>query len=116
MDAELANAIYTVKLNTAALPMTTRSEPVLRAGNYWVFYTATVGNLRPGHYEVGFLHTWANPVNDGYKDFGPGTGNSREAGNCNFDVKPNPDGTSVVYSGMYFPSDYVTHPLPTPTP
>lgn len=117
MDQELANAIYTVKLNTATLPMTTRSEPVLRAGNYWVFYTATVGNLRPGHYEVGFLHTWANPVNDGYKDFGPGTGISRESGICNFDIKPNPNGVSVTtYSGMYFPSLYPTHDLPTPTP
>ena len=116
MDQELANAIYTVKLNTAALPMTTRSEPVLRSGNYWVFYTATVGNLRPGHYEVGFLHTWANPVNDGYQDFGPGTANTRETGICNFDVKPNPNSTRVVYSGMYFPSTYPTHPLPTAVP
>ena len=48
MDHELTNAIYTVKLNTADLPMTTRTEPVLRSGNYWVFYTATVGNLRQG--------------------------------------------------------------------
>lgn len=116
MADELANAVYTVQLNTAALPMTTRSEPVLRSGNYWVFYTATVGNLRPGHYEVGFLHTWANPVNDGYRDFGPGTGISRQSGTCNFDVKPNPNSASVVYSGMYFPSEYPTHDLPTPMP
>ncbi len=109
MDEHIANAIYTVKLNTANLPMTTRSEPVRRNGNYWVFYTATVGNLRPGHYEVGFLLTWANPVNDGYTDYGPGTANTRDTGICNFDVLPNPDGTSVVYTGMYFPTAYSTH-------
>lgn len=109
MDAHIANAIYTVKLNTADLPMTTRSEPVKRGSNYWVFYTANVGNLKPGHYEVGYLLTWANPVNDGYSDFGPGTSNTRDPGICNFDVLPNPDGTSVVHNGMYFPTTYPTH-------
>lgn len=111
MSQELANAQYTVHLNTAPLPMTTLSTPVARSGNVWVFYTATVGNLRPGHYEVGFLHTWANPVNDGYNDYGPGTARPTDTGTCNFDVKPNPNGTSVAYSGMYFPSLYATHNL-----
>ncbi|HVU10637.1 MAG TPA: hypothetical protein VHD90_05135 [Phototrophicaceae bacterium] len=111
MSQELANALYTVHLNTASLPMTALSTPVARSGNVWVFYTATVGNLRPGHYEVGFLHTWANPVNDGYNDYGPGTARPDDKGTCNFDVQPNPDGTSVAYSGMYFPSLYATHNL-----
>ena len=111
MDEHIANAIYSVKLNTAALPMTTRSEPVERSGNYWVFYTANVGHLTPGHYEVGFLLTWANPVNDGYGDYGPGTANSRDTGICNFDVLPNPDGTSIVHTGMYVPSTYPTHDI-----
>ncbi|MEO8396033.1 MAG: hypothetical protein ABI700_23760, partial [Chloroflexota bacterium] len=109
MDDELTNAIYTVQLNTAPLPMTTRTEPVLRSGNIWVFYTATVGNLRPGHYEVGLLHTWANPVNDGYNDYGPGTARTRDSGICNFDVTSNPDSESVTYSGMYFPTIFPTH-------
>jgi hypothetical protein len=109
MDDELTNAIYTVKLNTADLPMTTRTEPVLRSGNIWVFYTATVGNLTPGHYEVGFLHTWANPVNDGYNDYGPGTARTRDSGICNFDVTPNPDNQSVTHNGMYFPTLFPTH-------
>ena len=109
MDQEVANAVYSVKLNTAELPMTTRSTPVLRSGNIWVFYTATVNNLAPGHYEVGFLHTWANPVNDGYNDYGPGTARTRDVGTCNFDVTPNPTGASVTYSGMYVPTKYPTH-------
>ena len=90
--------------------MTTRSEPVMRSGNYWVFYTATVGHLRPGHYEVGFLHTWANPVNDGYNDYGPGTATTRDSGICNFDVMPNPGRREHrAHNGMYFPTIYPTH-------
>ena len=111
MDEHLANAIYSVKLNTAALPMTTRTEPERRSGNYWVFYTANVGHLAPGHYEVGFLLTWANPVNDGYSDYGPGTANTRDTGICNFDVMPNPDGTTIVHTGMYIPTNYPTHDI-----
>ena len=116
MSKEIANAIYTVQLNTAALPMTALSSPVQRSGNFWIFYTATVGHLRPGHYEVGFLHTWANPVNDGFNDYGPGTARTRDSGNCNFNITRNSDNTSVTYSGMYFPTDYPTHALPTPLP
>ncbi len=111
MSDELTNAVYTVLLNTAALPMTSVSDPVRRSGNYWVFYTATVGHLRPGHYEVGFLHTWANAVNDGYSDYGPGSANTRDTGTCNFDVTPNPDNASVIYTGMYFPTTYPTHDI-----
>ncbi len=117
MEQHLANAIYTVQLNTAELPMTTRSEPVLRSGNYWVFYTATVGQLRPGHYEVGYLLTWANPVNDGYADYGPGTANPRQSGICNFDVLLNGDGVSINHTGMYFPTNFAVHNIvPTDTP
>lgn len=110
MAEHIANAQYTVKLNNADLPMTTRSEPVLRGGNYYVFYTATVGRLRPGHYEVGYLLTWANPVNDGYDDFGPGTANPRQSGICNFDILRNTEGAAVTdYTGMYFPTNYAVH-------
>ncbi len=105
MEQHLANAVYTVRLNSAELPMTQRSEPVRRDGNFWVFYTATVGNLRPGHYEVGYGLTWTNPVNDGYGDFGPGTANPVERGICNFDVLSNPNGvTNISYNLMYFPT------------
>ena len=116
MDDHIANALYTVQLNTAQLPMTTRSEPVKRNGNFWVFYTASVGDLFPGHYEVGYLVTWANPVNDGYNDYGPGTANTRQSGICNFDVLTNPDNESVSHNGMYFPTLYPVHDLATPEP
>ncbi len=109
MQQHIDNALYTVHLNTANLPMTTRSTPTLIGGNYWVFFTATVGHLRPGHYEVGYLVQWANPVNDGYSDYGPGTSRTRQNGICNFDVKQNPDGQTVPHTGMYFPSTYPVH-------
>lgn len=109
MQQHIDNALYTVELNTAKLPMTTRSTPAKIGGNYWVFYTATVGNLRPGHYEVGYLLQWANPINDGYNDFGPGTSTTRLSGTCNFDVKLNPDGITIRHTGMYFPSIYPVH-------
>ncbi len=113
MEEHLANALYRVELNTAALPMTQRSEPVLRDGNYWVFYTANVGNLRPGHYEVGYSLNWSTAVNDGYSDYGPGTGTPFQNGLCNFDVTPNPTATSVVYNGMYFPTLFPVHNINT---
>jgi hypothetical protein len=117
MAQELASAVYKVKFNNADLPMTQLSTPVEREdGRIWVFYTATVGNLLPGHYEVGFEHTWRTPVNDGFSDYGPGTANPREVGMCNFDVQLNPEGKSIDHTGMYFPSNYPIHALPTPIP
>jgi hypothetical protein len=41
--------------------------------------------------------TWANPITDGYDDYGPGTGNEQITGNCDFTVSPNPSGTAVEY-------------------
>ena len=111
MQQHIDNAQYTVTLNTAELPMTTRSEPVSRNGDFWVFYTARVGNLRPGHYEVGYLLTWANQITDGYNDFGPGTSDTRESGICNFDVKLNPNGTTIEHTNMYFPTNYPVHDI-----
>ena len=118
MADHLANAVYSVKLNNADLPMTTLSAPTERDGNIYVFYTANVGHLRPGHYEVGYLLTWTNPVNDGFADFGPGTENPRQSNICNFDVLPNPEGTVVTnYTGMYFPTNFAVHNVqPTDTP
>lgn len=113
MQQHLDNAIYRVAFNTADLPMTTRSEPVERDGNIWVFYSATVGNLRPGHYEVGISVTWNQAVNDGYGDYGPGTGRPFQNGICNFDVLANTQGTSVTYTNMYFPTTGPVHNINT---
>jgi hypothetical protein len=109
MEQHFANAQYSVKMNGAAFNNVQRSEVTRRDGNYWVFYQANAGQLRPGHYEVEYRLTWANPVNDGYDDYGPGTANSIEAGNCNFDVLRNPQNSSVDYNDEFFPSAYPIH-------
>ena len=109
MDQHLANGNYAVKMNGAYFNPVQRSEPEQRGGNWWVFYTAPVGNLRPGHYEVDYQLTWNAPVNDGFDDFGPGTDNPIEANTCNFNVLRNPDNGPVSYTGMFNPTTYPVH-------
>lgn len=109
MNEHLANAQYSVTVNTARLNDVQRTEPVRRGGDYWVFYSFVAGQLRPGHYEVGFGLTWANPISDGYDEFGPGTANPRDVGTCNFDVTRNPQNSSVDYVDMFFPTNYPVH-------
>lgn len=109
LQQHIDNANYVVTLNTATFPIVQRSEPVRRNGNWWVFYTANVGNLRPGHYEVGFALTWNQPISDGYDDFGPGTENPRMTGLCNFDVRRNPENRSIVYTDMFQPTGGPVH-------
>ncbi len=109
MQQHIDNAIYVASINTARFNDVQRTEPVRRNGNYWVFYSFTAGQLRPGHYEVAYDLTWANPVNDGYDDYGPGTARPRESGNCNFDVTRNPQNQSVDYIDMFFPTNWPVH-------
>lgn len=110
MNQHLASALYSVKMNGATFSPVQLSAPERRSGNWWVFYTAQVGNLRPGHYEVGYQLTWADPVNDGYGDYGPGTDNPIEKATCNFNVTYNPEGrASVSYTGMFNPTNYPVH-------
>jgi hypothetical protein len=105
------NAIYEVTMNGAPFNNVRVSEVTRRNGNFWVFYTADVGNLRPGHYEIAYRLTWANPISDGFEQFGPGTENPVEANRCNFDVQRNPDGLSIVYSGEFFPTRGPVHDI-----
>jgi hypothetical protein len=109
MNQHLANAQYSVTVNTARLNDVQRTEPVLRNRDYWVFYTYQAGRLRPGHYEIAYNLTWTQPISDGYDEFGPGTANPREGGTCNFDVTRNPENASVDYVDMFFPTDFPVH-------
>lgn len=110
MEDHLAKAQYNVRMNTAALQPVNRSEIERRGANFWVFYTAQIGNLRTGHYEVDYQLTWSGQHDDGYKVFGPGA-DEREAGNCNFDVTRNPNGQSVIPTNMFFPSLFPVHDI-----
>jgi hypothetical protein len=109
MEDHLAKAQYSVRMNGASFSPVQVSEITQRGRNYWVFYSADAGFLRPGHYEVEYRVTWTGVHNDGYDDYGPGTDFPVDSGNCNFDVLRNPTNQSVVYSNIYFPSPYPWH-------
>lgn len=103
LQQHLDNAIYEVKFQTAPLKNVVIS-PVQKLGaNYWVFYTAQIGNLSPGRYGVEFKLTWSQPITDGYDDFGPGTDNIRFDSTCTFEIQRTPfgDQAQVQYNGMY---------------
>jgi hypothetical protein len=108
MEQHLANANYSVKLNQAPFPNVVQSLE-RRGNNSWVFFSAEVGNLAPGHYEVEYRLTWDQPVNDGFDDYGPGTENPIEANNCKFQVVRNPNNVDVAHSGMYLPMSIPAH-------
>lgn len=109
MEAHLAHAQYSVKLNQAAFPRVTLSDIEQRDGSFWVFYSVNVGNLGPGFYEVEYRLTWDQPVNDGFQDFGPGTDHPMEANNCMFQVAHNPNAEDLVLSGMFLPGTLPAH-------
>lgn len=98
------NAIYSVTFfDEPALPVpnVVRSEIEYRSGDYWVFYYAQLGHLRPSSYGISYNLWWKNPITDGYDDFGPGTDNELLHGDCSFDIRRNLDNTTVNYT--YWP-------------
>lgn len=97
----IAKAQYDVKLNTAPLVEVGTSDIQKLGSNYWVFYTANIGNLAPGQYGVAFKLTWSEVHFDGYDDYGPDTANPSQSGTCTFTIQQNPDGAPAVYSNMY---------------
>ncbi len=103
VQEHIDNAIYEVKFQTAPLQNVVRSPIEQRGANYWVFYTAQVGNLSPGTYGVEYKLSWTQQISDGYENFGPGTNTVRVNSSCTFDIQPDPFGNQAVvqYSGMY---------------
>lgn len=98
----IANARYEVFLNSEtagrqSFPNVIVSPVVQREdGNYWVFYTAALGDgFKPGRYAVTYYVEWANPIFDGFEDFGPDTPTPSIYNTCTFDVEPNPFGIQV---------------------
>lgn len=78
-------------------PNVQRSAIVQREdGNYWVFYTANLGDgFKPGQYTVDYYVTWDRVISDGYDSFGPGTTNIGLLSSCTFNVQGNPFGLTV---------------------
>lgn len=97
----LAKAQYSVQFNRAPLVDVLTSPISLIGGNYWVFFTANIGNLKPGQYGVEYKLSWSEQTFDGYKKFGPGTDTLEQSATCSFTVERNPDNASAVYNNIY---------------
>jgi hypothetical protein len=99
----IAQAVYEVSLNRAPLinvQVSDITRPLNR--NYWVFYTANIGRLRPGGYGIEFKLSWKQAIFDGYDDFGPGTATERMESTCTFRIEPNPDGQVVTDHNLMY--------------
>lgn len=80
-------------------PITERED-----GNFWVFYTADLGNgFRPGDYRVDYYVTWNQAISDGIDDFGPGTATPSITSSCTFAVELNPFGVEIPRNNPTFP-------------
>lgn len=109
MDDHLATSQYSVRLNTAPFTNVQQSEITQRGGRFYVFYSAPVGNLRPGHYEIEYRVSWTEEHFDGVDNYGPGTDNVVDNGSCNFDVLLNTQGVFVDHNEMYTPTTGPVH-------
>lgn len=97
----ISKAQYNVTLNRAPLINVATSEIQARGANQWVFYTANIGNLKPGQYGVEFKLTWSEQTFDGYKKYGPGTTTLEQDATCSFTVDRNPNNVEAVYNNIY---------------
>lgn len=94
MTPHLQNANYEVLLDGRLLEnyddyrtaMTDKPIDDPASGNWYIYWFVPVGRLPAGRHEVTFRLTWDSAVNDGYEDFGPGTSNETDEGNCVFTV------------------------------
>lgn len=98
----IAKAKYEIFLDSEFVPPQTfpnvQVSPVVQRedGNYWVFYTANLGDrFRPGNYRIGYKVIWEEVLTDGYEDFGPGTETPEIQSSCTFTIEENPYGLDV---------------------
>jgi hypothetical protein len=54
--------------------------------NWTVYWYVPIGELEPGEYTLAYQATWSEAIFDGIADFGPGTDNETETGQCTFTV------------------------------
>ena len=102
----ITNAQYTATLNGQPLPEPALSpiKQVSNSRDWWVFYTVNLGDKwQPGGYNIHLAVSWANPVYDGYEDFGPDTKNVRLDSGCYFAIQRNPWGIPVVHEQPSYP-------------
>ena len=102
----IINARYRVELLGYTVPGVKISEikQIPNSSDWWVFYTANLGGKwEPGGYGVHMELRWANPISDGYADFGPGTENELIDGGCWFEVLRNPWDVAVIHENPSTP-------------
>jgi hypothetical protein len=92
------HAQYAVTLNRQPFDNVVRSVISKRGANFFVFYTAQIGNIAPGSYGVEYQLTWDQAINDGFDDYGPGTPNSVLRNTCTFNVSRNVSGANPQYN------------------
>lgn len=85
----IANATHELRINGTQIANVDqfRSAPTQRARDQVVYWYVPYGPLEVGNYRITYRVTWRNPINDGYKSYGPGTGTEFEEESCNFVVR-----------------------------
>jgi uncharacterized protein YraI len=88
MDEHLKNAHYEVRLDGKLLENWQQYATDMRveSGVWIVYWYYPVGKLTAGLHRIDFKLTWDEAISDGYKQFGPGTPNETDQGNCPFNV------------------------------
>ncbi|RMF80242.1 MAG: hypothetical protein D6737_08640 [Chloroflexi bacterium] len=88
LQDHIDNVNYEVRVNGVLLEdWRDFQQPIeVRQGNFWVFWFVPFGPLEAGDYEITYVVTWDRAISDGIDDFGPGTDNPFQTGNCTFTV------------------------------
>ena len=88
MPEHLEHANYEVQLDGEPLENWTEyaTEMKREGTRYIIYWYYPVGQLSAGDHEITFRLTWDAAISDGYEDFGPGTPNEVDEGNCAFTV------------------------------
>ncbi len=89
MQQHLDNANYEVRLDGKLLEnwASYGTELKRESGVYIIYWYYPVGKLSAGDHEITFRLTWDTAITDGYANFGPGTANEADTGNCLFTVR-----------------------------
>jgi uncharacterized protein YgiM (DUF1202 family) len=84
----IAAANYDVRLNGVPVSNVVRAQPRQTAdGNWWQYFYARSQPLDSGPQQITFTVTWDEAINDGYGNYGPGTGTPSQSGSCTFTVR-----------------------------
>jgi len=85
----IANATHELRINGTQIANVDqfRSAPRQRGRDQVVYWYVPYGPLEAGNYRITYRVTWRNPINDGYKSYGPGTSTEFEEESCNFVVR-----------------------------